>query len=243
MLTIDFKRIDWKSGDRILDMGCGEGRHSIGVAYHCPNTTVVALDLSFEDLSSAKKRHKDFDNTSLNHCLYLQGNGYTLPFADNCFDHIICSEVLEHVPNYTTILSELHRVLKPGGSLNVSVPRFWPEKICWSLSSAYHQVEGGHIRIFKTSELRNAIQKLDFSFRHRHWAHSLHVPYWWLRCAFWKQGEDFIFSRWYHKLLVWDMMKRPWLTQTLDTLLNPILGKSVVMYFDKPKNSTKPTQP
>ncbi len=224
-------------------MGCGEGRHSIGAAYHYPQATVIALDLDFDDLSTAKQRHHDFDKTSLSHCLYLQGNGYTLPFADNSFDHIICSEVLEHVPNYITILNELHRVLKPGGSLNVSVPRFWPEKICWSLSTAYHQVEGGHIRIFKSSELRHAIQKLDFSFRHRHWAHALHVPYWWLRCAFWKQGENFILSRWYHKLLVWDMLQRPWLTQTLETLLNPVLGKSVVMYFDKPKAATNPTQP
>ncbi|MFL0800158.1 MAG: class I SAM-dependent methyltransferase [Agarilytica sp.] len=243
MLTIDFKHIDWKNGDRILDMGCGEGRHSIGAAYHYPQVCVVALDLDFDDLSTAKQRHRDFDKASFNHCLYLQGNGYTLPFPDNCFDHIICSEVLEHVPNYSAILHELHRVLKPGGSLSVSVPRFWPEKICWALSTAYHQVEGGHIRIFKSKELRHAIQKLDFSFRHQHWAHALHVPYWWLRCAFWKQGENFALSRWYHKLLVWDMLKRPWLTQTLDTLLNPIIGKSVVMYFDKSKTDTNPTQP
>ncbi len=242
MLTINFKHINWQDGDRILDMGCGEGRHSIGAAYHYPHVTVVALDLDFDDLSTAKQRHQAFDDASLKHCLYLQGNGYTLPFADNSFDHIICSEVLEHVPHYTTILDELHRVLKPGGSLNVSVPRFWPEKICWSLSTAYHQVEGGHIRIFTTRELRQAIQKLNFSFKHRHWAHALHVPYWWLRCAFWQRGENFMLARWYHKLLVWDMLKKPWLTQTLDALLNPILGKSVVMYFDKPKIDTNPTQ-
>jgi len=38
----------------------------------------------------------------------------------------------------------------------------------------------------------------------------------------------------YHKLLVWDLMNRPWLTRALDAVLNPLMGKSVVLYFTKP---------
>ena len=40
--------------------------------------------------------------------------------------------------------------------------------------------------------------------------------------------------RLYHRLLVWDLMKQPWVTRAIDTLLNPIMGKSVVLYFTKP---------
>jgi hypothetical protein len=40
--------------------------------------------------------------------------------------------------------------------------------------------------------------------------------------------------RLYHRLLVWDLMKRPWITRAIDTLLNPVMGKSVVLYFSKP---------
>ena len=38
----------------------------------------------------------------------------------------------------------------------------------------------------------------------------------------------------YHRLLVWDMIEQPWLTRTAESLLNPLIGKSVVLYFRKP---------
>ena len=40
--------------------------------------------------------------------------------------------------------------------------------------------------------------------------------------------------RWYHKLLVWDLMAQPWLTRAIDCLLNPVMGKSIIKYFTKP---------
>ena len=130
-------------------------------------------------------------------------------------------------------MNEIDRVLKPGGSLSISVPRYWPEKICWLLSTAYHNVEGGHIRIFNGRALTQQWLNKDYTLNTRHWAHALHVPYWWLRCAFWSQGEHFFLSRWYHKLLVWDLLKKPWLTQTLEKILDPFMGKSIVLYFTK----------
>ena len=81
--------------------------------------------------------------------------------------------------------------------------------------------------------LRRQIIARGFVFRLRHWAHALHVPYWWLRCLFWRNGANFAPVRWYHRLLVWDLLQRPRLTRSLDALLNPIMGKSVVLYFIK----------
>lgn len=233
MLTINFKHLKIKPGDRVLDLGCGEGRHSIGAAYEFPDAQVFAVDLNINDLTAGKNKHHEFNAGKTPLCLYIQADGNTLPFADQSIDHLICSEVLEHIPEYSKFLHEINRVLKPGGSLSISVPRFWPEKICWKLSRAYHQVEGGHVRIFRGHQLKKEILTFAFSFKHRHWAHALHVPYWWLRCAFWQSGENFFLSRWYHAFLVWDMLKKPWLSQTLDKLLNPLMGKSVVMYFEK----------
>ena len=160
-------------------------------------------------------------------------NALSLPFADNTFDVVICSEVLEHIPDYQSALGEIERVLAPGGTFVASVPRAWPERICWAFSSAYHQVEGGHLRIFNAVSLRNEIEQRGFNYNRRHWAHALHAPFWWLKCMFWERQEQSKLIALYHRLLVWDLMEQPWLTRTLEKLLNPLMGKSVVMYFQK----------
>ena len=120
--------------------------------------------------------------------------------------------------------------------LGVSVPRAWPEKICWKLSAGYHQVEGGHIRIFNATQLQFEIQAMGFEFQQRHWAHALHSPFWWLKCLWWNSQDSSRIIKLYHRLLVWDLMQKPWLTQILEKLLNPLMGKSVVMYFKKSGN-------
>ena len=51
------------------------------------------------------------------------------------------------------------RVLKPGGSLAITVPRWLPERVCWALSDEYHANEGGHIRIYRADELRDKIAR------------------------------------------------------------------------------------
>lgn len=229
--TVDFNRFKLKPGERVLDLGCGEGRHAI-TAYLCDDVDVVALDLSLEDLGTAAERFeqfKDHDLTrrSLN---FVAGSGLSLPFADHTFNKVVCSEVLEHIHDYERVLREIHRVLIPGGQFAVSVPRFFPEWVCWSLSKAYHNQKGGHIRIFKARELKSAVCATPMAFQSSHWAHGLHSPYWWLRCLFWNQGEVWLVRK-YHQMLVWDLMKKPRLTLWLERLLNPFIGKSVVMYF------------
>jgi ubiquinone/menaquinone biosynthesis C-methylase UbiE len=233
MLTINFKYFPLNPGDIVLDLGCGEGRHAINAYLHA-NVTALGVDVSLRDLLVAKKRFACFAQDNEHKYFYLQQtDARQLPFADASLDAIICSEVLEHIENYTEVLAEIYRVLKPNGVLAVSVPRAWPEKFCWWLSDAYHQNEGGHIRIFNAAKLRKNIEDVDFIFTKRHWAHALHTPYWWLRCWCWKTQDESCIIRFYHRLLVWDLMQKPWLTQTLEKMLNPIFGKSVVMYFKK----------
>lgn len=232
--TVNFTTLALQPGDRVLDLGCGEGRHAI-TAYLQAEVEVVGLDLSLDDLTTASSRFQEFrDETASNKTVHwISASGLALPFADRCFDKVICAEVLEHVHEFEAVLREIERVLVPGGTFAVSVPRFLPEWVCWRLSNAYHQVEGGHIRIFRTRQLRRAIERRRMRYRSRHWAHGLHSPYWWLRCLFWRRGEQVWLVRGYHKLLVWDLMQRPWITRWLDRLLNPLIGKSLVMYFTR----------
>ncbi len=233
METIDVAALAIKNGHTVLDLGCGEGRHAIALSHHFPEANIYALDINFQNVATALNKHTEFLAGDLN-TLYTQADAFTLPFSDHSIDHIICSEVLEHIDHYEAIVEEISRVLKPGGSLNISVPRAWPEKICWALSKEYSNTAGGHVRIFNARQLTSQLTNREYIFLHRHWAHALHSPYWWLRCLFWRETDpQNIFVRWYHKLLVWDLLKKPILTRKLEQFLNPILGKSVVLYFKK----------
>ena len=236
MQTIDFERLRLRDNDRILDLGCGEGRHAI-TAYMLNNVESVGIDLSLKDLKTTQERFAEFqDPDNSNKSLNISvASGHQLPFSDASFDKVICSEVLEHIHDYRPVISEINRVLKPGGIFGASVPRFFPEWVCWQLSDEYHEVEGGHVRIFNASHLREDIEDTGFVYYAGHHAHSLHVPYWWLKCYFWReeaQEEAWLVKK-YHEFLVWDLMKQPKSTYWLDRVLNPVLGKSVVMYFVK----------
>ena len=246
MQTINFDELDLRSGETLLDLGCGEGRHAI-TAYMLEDIHAVGIDLSHKDLQTTRTRFKEFEDPSLKEkTLNISvANGAYLPFPDAHFDKVICSEVLEHIPDYRPVLAEINRVLKVGGIFAASVPRYFPEWICWQLSDAYHEVEGGHVRIFNAGHLKGDITETGMVFFKRHHAHSLHVPYWWLKCLFWKEpGEaEASIVKAYHRFLVWDLMKQPKITKFLDWILNPIMGKSVVMYFVKtaPQPELSPT--
>ena len=224
MQTVEFGHFPLDSGDWVLDLGCGEGRHVIS-AYVAADVHSVGVDLSLADLLTTREKFSPFDepgNAAKSFSL-SSASALALPFADDTFDKVICSEVLEHIPDYHAALREIERVLKPGGLFCASVPRRWPEQICWALSEGYYHTPGGHLRI----------EGLGFDHYHRHWAHALHVPFWWLKCLFWKNRDSNWLVRQYHRLLVWDIMERPAFTRVLEKIMNPVMGKSVVMYFRK----------
>jgi SAM-dependent methyltransferase len=149
---------------------------------------------------------------------------------------VLCAEVLEHIHRHDQALAELARVLKPSGALVVSVPRHWPERLCWALSKAYRNTPGGHIRIYRAAALIQRVRSAGFGHRRTHHAHSLHSPYWWLKCLLGVERETIWPVSLYHRFLTWDMMQQPWLTRRLERLLNPVMGKSVVLYFRKHGN-------
>ncbi|MEL6830817.1 MAG: class I SAM-dependent methyltransferase [Pseudomonadota bacterium] len=242
MLTARFKHLDLSEGDWVLDLGCGEGRHVHGL--HLLGTVnAVGADLDQNSLKIAEQGLAFLPRPESEPSLitsFQRVDALRLPYETDTFDAVICSEVLEHIGPYSEVLSEIRRILKPTGKLCVTVPRAWPERICWKLAPAPegypHQI-GGHIRIFDAVDLKISVENQGFEHFKTHHAHALHSPYWWLKCLFWSRQDSHPLIRIYHKLLVWDIMKRPRLTRWLEAILNPIMGKSLVYYFG-PRKST-----
>ncbi len=238
MLTIDLDALGLQDGTRVLDLGCGQGRHIHNI-YHRAPVHVIGVDLSLEDAIATRNGLTYFpppkpSPQGLEHIAHIAvADATRLPFADAAFDTIICSEVLEHIMEYKQALQEITRIVKPGGVVALSVPRAWPEWLCWRLSKDYAKTPGGHVRIFNAQALKSDVEACGLEFIGRHWAHALHVPYWWLKCLFWSRRDTLWLIRLYRKILVWDLSKRPWITRGLETMLNPLMGKSVVLYFQK----------
>jgi SAM-dependent methyltransferase len=241
VLTADYDRLGLQAGDRLLDLGCGFGRHAFEALRR--GATVVACDMAYPELTqvvgtAAAMRTAGEIAPGLS-CTSVNGDGTRLPFADASFDRIIASEVMEHVPDDMAALDELNRVMRPGGTIAITIPAEFPERICWKLSEEYHApfVTGGHVRIYSETELRDKMHSAGLTPSGSHRAHALHAPYWWLRCAVGPTNDSNPLVRAYTKVLEWDIMTAPSVTRVTERALNPVLGKSLVVYATKPVTS------
>lgn len=232
MLTVDFNTTGLEPGMRVLDAGCGSGRH-LCEAFRTPGVAVAGVDLSWEDLCKAKGYLSLMARETAGNWIITRADIAALPYADRSFDVVVCSEVLEHLPDGKAAIAELVRVLKPGGDLVVTVPRFFPERVCWALSRAYHHEPGGHIRIYKKGELLRLLEEAGTRCWRIRYRHGLHAPYWWLRCLVGHKNEQSRPVGLYRRFLEWDILRHPPLTAMMDRILNPLIGKSIIFYLKK----------
>ncbi len=236
MLTVDFDRLGLRPGERVLDMGCGAGRHAFEM--YRRGADVIAFDQDADELSGVRDLFVAMAEAGEvpagAEADVKEGDALSLPFADGEFDRVVAAEVLEHIPADIEAITELARVLRPGGTLAVTVPRWFPELVCWKLSDDYHNNPGGHIRIYSDKELVGKVVGAGLELEGKDHAHGLHTPYWWIKCAVGVSNDDHPLARAYHRLLVWDIMRRPLVLRAADRVLNPLVGKSMVLYFRKP---------
>ena len=233
MLTFNLNKYELNNNGIMLDVGCGEGRHIFGVMQDYPQMKCVGLDMDNASLNRAEEGYQYFESISNAGAEFIKGSAYSLPFPDESIDLIVCSEVLEHLHEYNDAVVEIHRVLKPGGKFYASVPASWPEKVCWSLSKDYQNQPGGHLRIFNQLELVSEIKESGFKFLSSEKFHSIHSPYWWLRCLFWKSQDSNFLVNLYKRMLERHILKKQFFLNLLDKALNPLMGKSFSMYFEK----------
>jgi len=233
--AIDPRLLRQRPGHAVLDVGCGIGRTLL-------------------DLSKTKGRHVgvDMDRTDLMKALYwsvsmciegtaprriqaMQADGTRLPFVDGSFDRVVCTEVLEHVPDDHAVLDELVRVLRPGGVIAISVPAELCERVFWRISEQYRTAIGGHVRIYRRRQIESMLRGRDvqpYAVRYRH---SVETVYWLVRIveskSIYTEGPLTSRVRRYLGALTpqfSDMLDR------LDTFGNYLLPKSLVVYGRKP---------
>lgn len=230
MLTVRYERLGAAAGERLLDLGCGAGRHTFAALER--SLDVVAADLDDAVLKdvAAFGRALIAEIPPEPSLTCVNANALRLPFADGSFDRVIASEVFEHIPRDEAAMDEVARVLRRGGTAAVTVPRFWPELVCWGLSRQYHSNDGGHIRIYRRSQLANRLRSAGLELYASHHEHALHAPLWWLKCAVGVRNDEARLPSAYHRFLVWDMKRAHPLVRRAEAALNPVLGKSLVLY-------------
>jgi SAM-dependent methyltransferase len=235
VLTVDFDRLGVRPGHRLLDLGCGAGRHAFEALRR--GATVVAFDASLGELVDVHAIMGVLtDAGDVPACAaggVVNGDALELPFPDASFDRVIASEVLEHIWADELAIAELVRVLRPGGRLAVTVPAELPERLCWALDPQYFDTPGGHIRIYRRRDLEAKLARGGVELLGAHRAHSLHAPYWWVRCAVGVDNDRAWPVEKYRAFLEWQIVEQPEWVGSVDRALNPLLGKSLVVYTEK----------
>jgi ubiquinone/menaquinone biosynthesis C-methylase UbiE len=242
MLTVDYGTLGLTAGDRLLDLGCGAGRHAFEALRRGARVTAFDYDeAELKDVAAMASAMADAgDLPAAARSATTRGDATKLPFPDATFDRIIAAEVLEHIDDDMGAIRELIRVLRPGGTIAATVPAFLPERVSWAITDEYHApfVAGGHVRIYTQAELRNKLVTAGADPYARHKEHGIHAPYWWLKCAVGPTNDDHPLVRAYHQVLCWDIGgAQPWsrLTRAADKVLTPVIGKSLVVYARKPE--------
>jgi SAM-dependent methyltransferase len=237
LLTVDLERLRVEPGERLLDAGCGEGRHCFGALEQ--GARVVGLDLDRDALRAAAGglRRRARERGSLG--AMIQGNTFQLPFADATFDKVICSEVMEHVHDYRAAARELARVTRPGGRLAITIPTATSEHLYLRTGDDYFESPGGHIRIFRPRQLAEGLARAGLATEGVGFAHALHTPYWVLRSIVGlPRADENELVRAYRLFLIRATGSRA--MTWLENVLNFCFPKSLILYAEKRGPVTAP---
>lgn len=153
------ERIGWfkahlpqRSGLRLLDIGCRDGTLT---KHYTDGNEVVGIDVDDDALAAAREQC----GIETHH---LNLNANPLPFEDQSFDVVVAGEVLEHLQFPEVAVSEIHRVLRAGGSFLGSVPNAFrlPNRIRFLLGRDY-ETDPTHLHQFSPASLRTLLKQFQ----------------------------------------------------------------------------------
>ncbi|MFX1298892.1 MAG: class I SAM-dependent methyltransferase [Promethearchaeota archaeon] len=163
-----FNRLDYFCNENLLDLGCGNGRHTL--LFADKTEYVIGVDFSFDLLKIAKE--KSYSN-NINNVSYVMADISALPFRNHAFSSILFLATLHHIPmreNRLEALRETERILKMGGYCLISIWRTWQKRFFW------HFFKQVFINILKLKSFK------EFG--------DIFIP--------WKQQNGVIVQRFYH---------------------------------------------
>jgi SAM-dependent methyltransferase len=169
-LSIDPRLLPADTASRVLDVGCGDGRHVAEAARR--GCRAVGLDYDAGALAGARARIGG-QRVDL-----VVGDAARLPFRDGAFDTVICTETLEHLPDDRAAIREIARLLRPGGTLLGAVPSHFTELMYWRLSRGYWHTPGGHVRIYRPRELSQRLREAGLSITRVRYLHFIDSLIW-----------------------------------------------------------------
>lgn len=150
----EFLRGQLRSGDRVLDLGCGDGIFTAAAAAFGASS-VIGVDVAQAALDRAGRAHPDLAFA------HVEEAG-PLPFPDNRFELVWASEVIEHIADTGRWLSEVRRVLVPGGRLALTTPDHGRLRLLLGGVERYSQPLGDHLHLYTRRSLRDLLA--DFGF-------------------------------------------------------------------------------
>jgi SAM-dependent methyltransferase len=143
-----------RAGDHVLDLGCGDGRFTAELAHAAARP--VGVEIAEAALERARSRNPELD-------FRLASIEGPLPLEDASFDVVWASEVIEHVADTARWLSEVRRVLKPGGRLLLTTPSHGRVRVALGGIERFSEPLGDHLHLYTRSTLRTVLEEFGFA--------------------------------------------------------------------------------